>query len=272
MRNDRTRRRIAATATMLACLGTVGMPAAVASEAAARPERDVELERFLGEAPVVKIEDVGEGITKPQRITLEEDGRTLRAIFKTHDEVSVDPAYTSMAESTFSDRYVYEVAAYRLDRLLGIGLVPVTVLRTIDGVEGAVQFWVEDAISLQQAMDTNVETGDVERFLRRKMAMQVLDSLIYNIDRNPTNILVTPHDDGFHLIDHSRAFRLSKKLPPWGQDWDHPVPEWLAERLIALDEARLTEAFEGLLPKRHVRAALNRRDRIVAVLRGLGRI
>jgi len=233
-------------------------------------EADRRIEEFLKTAEVLSIEDIGEGITHPRRVTLGQDGRIARAIFKVHDEVSVDPAYTSMAESTFSDRYVYEVAAYRLDRLLGIGLVPVTVIREIDGETGSVQFWVEDAMSLQKAMDTGVETRDVERFLRRKTAMNVLDALIYNIDRNPTNVLITPADDGFWLIDHSRAFRMAKTLPPWGNDWAQPLPPGLLERVRALDEAALDRTLEGLVDKRYRKAILKRRDVLLKELARAG--
>jgi hypothetical protein len=232
---------------------------------------DRALESFLREAEVVDIVDIGEGITKPRRVTLKDGPRIARAIFKTHDEVSIDPAFTSMAESTFSDRYVYEVAAYRLDRLMGIGLVPVTVTREIDGETGSVQFWVEDAISLQEAMDTGVGTRDVERFLDRKIRMHVLDALIYNIDRNPTNILVTPADDGFWLIDHSRSFRLAKSLPPWGNDWSLPMPPDLRARLELLDQAAVDAVLDGLVDKRYRKVILKRRDAILKEVDRLAR-
>jgi hypothetical protein len=92
-----------------------------------------ELEDFLRSAEVVKIEDIGEGITKPRRVTLRKDGRLCRAIFKTVDISSTEIHYTNRLEALFTDKFVYEVAAYRIDRMLGIGLVPVTVIRKING-------------------------------------------------------------------------------------------------------------------------------------------
>lgn len=260
------------TLVAAAALAVAFSPGAFAADVVALEgpdEADRALETFLRTAEVVAIDDIGEGITKPRRVTLKDGPRIARAIFKTHDEVSIDPAFTSMAESTFSDRYVYEVAAYRLDRLMGIRLVPVTVLREIDGAEGSVQFWIEDAMSLQQAMDEGIETRDVERFLDRKIRMHVLDALIYNIDRNPTNILVTPADDGFWLIDHSRSFRLAKTLPPWGNDWTLPMPPELRSRLEILDQADVDRVLDGVVDKRYRKAILKRRD---ALLRELDRL
>nr|NIM64006.1 hypothetical protein [Acidobacteriota bacterium]NIQ87020.1 hypothetical protein [Acidobacteriota bacterium] len=65
----------------------------------------------------------------------------MRAIFKT-----VDERPGSAHDGQALDRHRQEVAAYRLDRFLGLGLVPVTVLREVDGVEGSMQQWVEHAI------------------------------------------------------------------------------------------------------------------------------
>ena len=43
------------------------------------------------------------------------------------DADSPDPVFTNRYETTFRDCYLFEVATYRVDRLLGIGLVPVTI-------------------------------------------------------------------------------------------------------------------------------------------------
>ena len=114
---------------------------------------DRELEEFLRTADVVEMVDVGEGITRPRRATLRQGDRLCRALFKTVDFTSTDIHYTNRLEQVFTDRYVYEVAAYRIDRLLGIGLVPVTVLRTIDGEVGSLQHWIEGSVKMQDAID-----------------------------------------------------------------------------------------------------------------------
>jgi hypothetical protein len=255
-------------------ISLVALPAAAASPAASRSSArpaswacpdlggmscERELAEFLQTAEVVRIEDIGDGITRPRRVTLRKDGVEARAIFKTVDITTTDVAYTNRLESVFTDKFVYEVAAYRLDRLLGIGLVPVTVLRTIDGEQGSLQYWIEDAMKMQDAFDRDLPVGNTQLLLQRLMLMYVLDAMIYNIDRNFTNVLVRPDRDDFFLIDHSRAFRTAKKLPSLKEQRQIPVPDPVARNLRELDLATLGTELGGLLSTKQIRAIDARR-------------
>ncbi len=229
-----------------------------------------QLEEFLRTAEVIAIEEVGYGITKPRRVTLKKGDHQCRAIFKTVDISSTDITYTNRLESVFTDKYVYEVAAYRIDRMLGIGLVPVTVLREIDGELGSLQHWVEGCVKMQDAADQNLEVADMDLLLQRLMLMYVLDAMIYNIDRNFTNVLVRPDKDDLFLIDHSRAFRTNKKLPSLKEERPIPVPATVADGLKGLDLRTLESELDGLLSKRQIRAIESRRKLLVAELDELG--
>ncbi len=233
-------------------------------------QSEPELEAFLRTAEVVSIEDVGIGITKPQRVTLRQDGRECRAIFKTVDISEVQPGFTNQLESVFTDRYVYETAAYRIDRLLGIGLVPVTVTREIDGRRGSLQLWIEDAVEMQTAAEQNLPIGDYDLLMQRFMLMYILDAVIYNVDRNFTNVLIRPDSDDFFLIDHSRAFRINKKLPDLKEERDIPVPETVARELRSLDVEEMESELGDLLTKRQIRAIDARRKLLVKELNKRG--
>lgn len=233
-------------------------------------QSEAELERFLLTADVVSIEDIGVGITKPERVTLRQDGRECRAIFKTVDISRVEPGYTNQMESIFTDRYAYEAAAYRIDRMLGIGLVPVTVTREIEGRRGSLQLWIENAVEMQTAADENLPIGDYDLLMQRFMLMYILDAMIYNVDRNFTNVLIRPDSDDFFLIDHSRAFRINKRLPDLKEERDIPVPERVARELRTLDVEEIEDELGDLLTKRQIRAIDARRKLLVKELDARG--
>lgn len=234
-----------------------------------RSPSDLEMEDFLLHAEIVEIEDVGVGITKPKRLTLERDGERHRAIFKNIDVATDGISLADRVERNFSDRYAYEVAAYRLDRLAGIGLVPVTVVRSVEGEVGSVQLWIENVITLHDAMqDPNVQVSNSELLVQRLGLMYVLDALIYNVDRNYGNVLVDLERDVFHPIDHSRSFRLSPKPPKSNQGTTDALalPERVNRRLRAFDLETLRALVGDLLEDKQVRAVIKRRDRLVKML------
>jgi hypothetical protein len=225
---------------------------------------DAELERALSEGRVIDIESIGTGITKPQRVTLEWEGRTLRAAFKTVDiQESRLTRFESGGKLHFTDRYQYERAAYLLDRELGLNMVPVTVLRKIDGDRGALIAWVEDAFSESERREQELASEHTREVLCQQDLMRVFDALILNDDRNLGNQLYTRSDWRLHLIDHSRAFRMARRLPESYTSQPSNLPRWLLERLERLEGDRLRELLDDVLSRARIRSLLGRRDRIV---------
>jgi hypothetical protein len=229
---------------------------------------DAEIERFLREGKVVETKEIGEGITRPLRVVLELDGKRRRAAFKTVEVHRPGLTYFEGAppESNFTDSYRYERAAYRLDRHLGLGMVPVAVIRRLDGKEGALVDWVENAIDEEERRARNLQPLDPEGFERQRGLMHVFDALLFNVDRNLGNQLITLGDWRLHLIDHTRAFRQQTGLPPRLDAVRMRLPETVVERLRALDAEGLGALTEGLLTKSRMKALLARRDRILARL------
>ena len=150
---------------------------------------------FLESAPVVSMEMVGAGSTAPKDVILADDGRRCRAIFKDIDQAD--------------RRYTNEVAAYRLDRLLGLGMVPPTVVRQINGVTGSLQLYVENAINEEDRLAEDLSPEDDGEFKEQRDHAGVFDVLIFNIDRNGTNTLITTTDWQIHLIDHEQTLKPS---------------------------------------------------------------
>lgn len=187
---------------------------------------DAEIEEFLANAPVVQSEKLEEGVTNPRRLTLERDGRRLRAIFKTLDTapgMEKGPWHKSHDDA---DRYLYDLVAYKLDRMLGFEMVPPTVLREVDGKLGAVQYWIENAVSetdRKHGRPGTLYDSDCS-LMQQYNAMNVFDVLIHNTDRNTGNILYD-HDWQLWLIDHTRSFGSQRRPPTYlrkGPIFVHP--------------------------------------------------
>jgi hypothetical protein len=123
------------------------------------PLEGVEAEEFLRVARVVDREEVGEGITKPERLTLTDGDHTTHAIWKNVDEHKVGQQRMESGgwEFDFRDSWKAEVAAYELDKLLGLGLVPPTVERRLGNRVGSLQLWVEGAMTADERETRNIE-------------------------------------------------------------------------------------------------------------------
>ncbi|TXS89752.1 HipA family kinase [Parahaliea aestuarii] len=226
---------------------------------------DAELEAFMQSAPVVAVEDIGTGITKPKRVTQERDGKRNDAVFKYED---TDPGlqnktHYSIRTADDSDRYVYDVAAYKLDRLLGLQMVPTAVIGEVEGTEGALSDWVDNTINERDRLEQNLPFKSYCPQTEQYRLRFVFDILIHNDDRNLTNILWTRDDYMLRFIDHSLAFRSAHKRPKQYRKVDLRVSDLLIRQLQALDAEQLRAELGSYLHPRQIEAILERRDLIV---------
>jgi len=195
---------------------------------------DAEIEEFLLTAPVVLDEELPTGITKPHRLTLERDGKRMRAVFKTEDSHPglQDGRWERSGDS--SDRYQYDVAAYKLDRHMGLDMTPVGVLRKHAGKTGVVQYWVENGIlEIKRREEDIAYTGYCDPNAQWKL-MDAVDILIHNEDRNQTNILWDRNDWFLWMIDNSRAFRTTRRAPRYLSSTKVIPNQWFAPSLEKL--------------------------------------
>ena len=89
--------------------------------------------------------------------------------------------------------------------------------------------------------------------------MYFFDNLLYNIDRNAGNSLVTS-DYPLWLIDHTRAFQFKFELL---DDRMARVPRTSWERLLVLTENDLKNALDDYLTPVEIGSILKRRDALV---------
>jgi hypothetical protein len=248
-------RPLRASAALLVLLAAIGASAPVRPQTAAHatPAKSAKtwigqaarIEEDLKTAEVVRVEDIGTGVTRPRRAYLKPGGIVESLTWKV-----LPPAY----RNGYWESYKSEIAAYELDKLLGLNMVPPAVEREIDGSVGAAIMWVSPTTSVKQ-MGGKVPTDRIGGEEIRRM--QLFDDLIGNSDRNAGNILVDEANEVI-LIDHSRAFVESKDLPVKFARVDADL--WTAIQGLAADALR--SHLGPLIGERAVDAIIERRDRI----------
>ncbi len=209
-----------------------------------------EFEEFLRTAAIAKVGDIPVGVTHPKRAFFAPGGIAGSAALK-HLQSGIQGGYW--------ESYKSEIAAYKLDRILGLNMVPPTIERRVGSDLGSLQLWVEHC-SLLKDVD-QAKNPDKDAWAKQVWRQRTFDNLIANIDRNAGNLLV---DDSWNLIliDHSRAFATNTM--PFVKEMTR-IDRAFYERLKALDEATLMRELKPwVLTGGNVKDVLKRRDKIVA--------
>jgi hypothetical protein len=223
-----------------------------------------EIEGFLGGARVVSSKAAPGGITGARKLLLERDGVRAHAIFRTVAKTAlVQPMPGGRVQPHFRDHWVNEVAAYALSELMGLGAVPPTVARRIDGKRGSLQLWIERAETEKGFRERSLAPMERDRHALQVDQMRVFDILIHNIDRNLGNFL-TDTSGRVWYVDHTRSFL---RLPVLTHVLSEArVDRGFWERLRAVSDECLSETLSPHLPEPEVRAVVERRRLVVALL------
>jgi len=223
-------------------------------------------EDFLSTAEIVSSEQPfseREAVTKPWRLTLEKDGITKKALWK-------NPQGRMKG---FTENWQWEIAAYRLDKYLGFGMVPPTVEKRFQGDLGSCQLWIDAMMSLKDKFEKKIDTPSYKVFhWNRALYLQrAFDNLIANEDRHQNQFLIMD-DWRMILIDHSRSFRtdskFTKKLIYDEKYHEGPrlmkeLPRTFYEKLKGLDASILRETVGDYLTDKEIEAVLLRKDLII---------
>jgi tetratricopeptide (TPR) repeat protein len=208
-----------------------------------------EFEELLRSAEIVSTEDIGMGANHPKVLYLKRREIDLKAMWR-----------PLASRSSSSERSNLNVAAYELDKMLGLNMVPPTVERTVDGLPGSLQLWVYGCKALSEVKDQPPDTHGWNLEMSRA---KTFDYIIANRDRNLGNILIDP-SWGLVLIDHDLAFsEIGYRIQPVRFD------RVLIEKLRRLSKVGMQARLEGALDKQDIENILKRRDDLLTHLEQL---
>jgi hypothetical protein len=218
-------------------------------------QSDAEILEFLRTAAVVSRDRIPVGVNRPEQLLLEKNGARAHAAFRIADLRQRDVRMGARFYFDFRDSYRHECAAYELSRWLGLDLVPPAVLRRLDGKDGSVQMWLENARESE-----GFKPPDVRAWVAQVWDKDLFDNLILNVDRNLGNVLVG-QQYRLWLIDHTRAFQPERQLLN---------PETLArvkrrvwDRLLAMTEDDLKGLVGDYLDGGQMSALAKRRELLI---------
>ncbi|MGB9005579.1 MAG: hypothetical protein WCB96_07645, partial [Candidatus Aminicenantales bacterium] len=196
------------------------------------------LERFLQRAPVTAADKGLElGRSGAWLVTLNDGKKEQRALFKSVRR----PRPTLMPDS-----YTYELAAYELDKLLGLELVPITVERQIDGRSGSLQLFLEGVETEKSRLRKNLQPLDLQAYQDQLEDITLLENLTCTPRQDLGDILIQPDTWRVWRVDFAEAFMPATELQP--------------ERLIRRASRKFVNALRNLdkaLARRRLARYLN---------------
>jgi hypothetical protein len=260
-------------AVLLAALAvapaSVPVSAQVPGQPAAKPPADAdEREVLLREGEVIASRKIGKGVTNPFRLTLRHGAVVQDAAYQSVDARKDEIRFRSgRTELQFRDFYGYNIAAYKLARLLGYDdLVPVSIERQWRGKRGAFTWWIDKKWDEDERVKLGVQPPDLPEWERQLYLARAFTQLVDDSDRNLGNQLVTAD---FHLwmIDFTRAFRHTMELK--SPSILRRIDRRFYERLKAVSDEEIKTALAPWVEPPAVQALLARRGAMVAHFAGL---
>ena len=123
-------------------------------------------------SPIVRLGETLGGVTKSRQAVLQLEGVSHYAVWKTIDQkrTGVTQLGGAASEINFFDTWKTEVPAYKLDKLIGLKMVPAAVARTYRNTEGALIAWVDLGMSEAERLKKQLTPPDSAAW-SRNMAM-----------------------------------------------------------------------------------------------------
>jgi hypothetical protein len=176
-------------------------------------------------------------------------GKTMPAVFQVRNDAAARK----------------EVAAYLLDRQLGLGVVPATAQREVQGQQGVLQARPLKWVTQTEVQQKQIRGGGWCDMEPQFQSLYALDVLIGNEGRTPDGVLFDSDDWFVYATGNADSFGNSKAFPPYLKA-KPPVPgAELRRRAGTLTEANLEATLDEYVDAKGRKAVLERRDALVAL-------
>jgi len=215
------------------------------------PQTPEEVEEFLRISTPLVVVPGAAGRTDPWKVRLESNGIIRWAQFK----YIIRPR-----PAPIPDSFNYEIAAYELDKYLGLGFVPPAVQKTIKDTLGSLQIFIENAIRESDRKRENIAPSDPEAFEQAMADLKVFENLVYDACGNDKDTLVQKETGKIYRVDFSEAFapengtipgceilRCSRRLYQKLCDWDQETVTILLTDYLNEEEIRALHARQGTI-------------------------
>lgn len=248
---------------MLVCMAVCAWLSSVHGFAQQGPAAwgDEEQEQFLLNAEIVSTRRVKTGITGSRRATLRLGGVEHDAHIQTIDEYKQRFDGPRGVEINFRDSHKFNVAAYRLDRLVNLHYIPVSVERRVGGEAASVTWWIDDVVMMEiERYRKKIDPPNKEAWNGQMYNVRVFNELVYNTDPNLGNVLIT-QDWSIRLVDFSRAFRANRQVRDRKNLRPH-IDQRFYVGLKNLTAETVTRELSDVLTKSEIRGLIARRDEL----------
>jgi hypothetical protein len=212
-----------------------------------------EIENYLKTAKVVSdIVDPQAGRTEGWIISMDDGKIQRRGYFKHMDRSR--PHF-------IPDSYKYEIAAYELNKLLGLNIVPPLVEREIQGIKGSLQMFIEDFIKESDRKRRNIEPPDPLSFQNTLEEINVFENLVYDECFDADDTFVQKKDWKVWRVDYSEAFEPTSDLRPGSKITR--CSKNLFQNLLKVEDEAVKAKLSAYLNDEEITALLERKKLII---------
>ena len=137
-----------------------------------------QIEHFLQTAKILSTTDLSIGVTNSQRAKLSDGTLNHDAHVQYIDEAKTVFQGDRGTEMNFRDTWKFNVAGYRLAKILEIDMIPPSVERKVNGKSAAVTWWLDNSMMEVDRIKKKLESPDKDRWNREMYMVRVFDQLI----------------------------------------------------------------------------------------------